>query len=123
MYEGKLKRIEDRLRNVDKIDKDFYVIAEYIIQLAKHSSALFKCSEYEERRLLINTVLLNVKWNGVNLCYDYKEPFNLLADMRESTGWGTLVDVFRTKLLDIEKASLINSIKQIFNANYRETNS
>lgn len=87
-YDTELKRIEDKLRNVEKVDKDFYVTAEYIIQLAKHSSALFKCSEYEERRLLINTVLLNVKWNGVNLCYDYKEPFNLLAEMNQSTVWG-----------------------------------
>lgn len=129
MYEEKLKqydterkRIEDKLRNVEKVDKDFYMTAEYIIQLAKHSSALFRYSEYKERRLLINTALLNVKWNGVTLYYDYKEPFNLLAEMNQSTVRGTLVDVFRTKLLDLEKASLINSIKQIFHANYRETN-
>lgn len=87
-YDTKLKRIEDKLRNVEKVDKDFYITAEYIIQLAKHSSALFRCSEYEERRLLINIVFLNFKWNGVNLCYDHKEPFNLLAKMHESTGWG-----------------------------------
>ena len=60
MYEGKLKRIEDRLRNVEKIDKDFYVTAEYIIQLANLSSESCRCSEYEERRLMINTVILNV---------------------------------------------------------------
>ena len=60
MYEGKLKRIEDRLRNVEKVDKDFYVTAEYITQLANHSSESCRCSEYEERRLMINTVILNV---------------------------------------------------------------
>ncbi len=49
------------------------VNAEYIIQLAKYSSELFKCSDYEGRRLLIKTVLTNVAWNSVNLCYDYKE--------------------------------------------------
>ena len=78
-YDSELNRIEDKLINIDEIDKDFYVTAEYILQLAKHSSELFKRSEYEERRLLINTVLLNVTWDGVSLCYDYKEPFNLLA--------------------------------------------
>jgi len=87
-YDSELNRIEDKLINIDEIDKDFYVTAEYILQLAKHSSELFKRSEYEERRLLINTVLLNVTWDGVSLCYDYKEPFNLLVQMNESTVWG-----------------------------------
>jgi len=80
-YETELNRIEDKLNNVNKTDKDFYATAGYIVQLAKHSNELFKCSEYEERRLLIKTVLTNVTWNGENLSYDYLEPFNLLAEM------------------------------------------
>ena len=91
--------------------------AEYILQLAKHSSDLFRCSEYEERRLLIKTVLLNVTWNGVSLCYDYKEPFNILAEMNESPVWGPLVGVFRTKILEINSDSIINNIKLIFQTN------
>lgn len=83
-YETELNRIEDKLSNIDETDKDFYATAGYIVQLAKHSNALFKCSEYEERRLLVNTVLTNVTWNGENLIYDYLEPFNLLAEMNDS---------------------------------------
>ena len=112
-YDSELNRIEDKLINIEEIDKDFYVTAEYILQLAKHSDELFRCSEYEERRLLINTVLLNVTWDGVSLCYDYKEPFNLLAQMNESPVWGTLLDVLRTKILDINLNPLINNIKFI----------
>jgi len=63
-YETELNRIEDKLSNIDETDKDFYAAGGYIIQLAKHSNQLFKCSEYEERRLLIKTVLTNVTWNG-----------------------------------------------------------
>ena len=106
MYEAKLKQydtelnsIEDKLKSVDETDKDFYVTAEYILQLTKHSSELFRCSEHEERRLLINTVLLNVTWDGVSLCYDYQEPFNLLAEMNESPVWGGCVDKVRTCLM------------------------
>ncbi|MAT39111.1 MAG: hypothetical protein CL946_05860 [Ectothiorhodospiraceae bacterium] len=47
----------------------------------------------------VNTVIQNVKWRRAR--------------------WGTLVDVFRTKIMDIEKASLINSIKQILQADIR----
>jgi len=63
----------------DETDKDFYATTGYIVQLARHSNELFKCSEYEERRLLVKTVLTIVTWS-----YDYLEPFNLLAEMNES---------------------------------------
>ncbi len=87
-YDKELDDIEDKLKNVNDVDKDFYITVDYILNLAQQSSELFKCSEYEERRLLINTVLLNATWDGVSLCYDYKEPFNLLAEMNNSTEWG-----------------------------------
>jgi len=87
-YDSELNSIEDKLTRVDEVDKGFYVTAEYILKLAQHSSELFKRSEYEERRLLIKTVLLNATWDGASLCYDYQEPFNLLAEMNESTVWG-----------------------------------
>ena len=97
-YDSELNSIEDKLLRVDEVDKDFYVTAEYILQLAQQSSDLFKRSEHEERRLLINTVLLNVTWDGVSLCYDYKEPFNLLAEMNESPVWGARPDSNRRPL-------------------------
>ena len=83
-YDTELNNIEDKLKSVDETDKDFYVTAGYIVQLAKHSDELFRCSEYEERRLLIKTVLTNVTWDSEKLSYDYLEPFNLLAEMNES---------------------------------------
>ncbi|NIP31957.1 MAG: hypothetical protein GTO02_21005 [Candidatus Dadabacteria bacterium] len=98
-YDTDLEIIGDKLKRVDEVDKDFYITAEYILKLAQHSSELFKCSEHEERRLLINTVLLNATWDGVCLSYDYKEPFNLLAEMNQSTEWGRWVDKVRTYLI------------------------
>jgi len=66
-YDTELEIIEDQLKRVNEVDKDFYITAEYILKLAKQSSKLFKCSEHEERRLLINTILLNATWDGVSL--------------------------------------------------------
>jgi hypothetical protein len=55
MYEAKLKHhdsdlqiIEDKLKKVDEVDKDFYITAEYILKLSQHCSELFRCSEYED---------------------------------------------------------------------------
>ena len=87
-YDSELQIIEDKLKRVDEVDKDFYITVDYILKLAQHSSELFRRSEYEERRVLINTVLLNTTWDGISLCYDYKEPFNLLAEMKERPVWG-----------------------------------
>jgi len=81
--------------------------SEYIVQLAEHNSELFERSEYEERRLLINTGLLNATWDGVSLYYDYKEPFNLLAEMNESMVVGGWVDKVRTCLMS--SAEVISS--------------
>ena len=97
-YDSELDIIEDKLKSVDEVDKDFYITAEYILQLAQRSSELFKRSEHEERRLLIKTVLLNVTWDGVSLCYDYRNPFNLLAEMNGSTVWGAQPDLNRRPL-------------------------
>ena len=124
-YEGKLKqyetdlnKIEDKLSKVDETDKSFYVTAGYIVELAKHSRELFRCSEYEERRLLIKTVLTNATWNGENLSYNYLEPFNLLAEMNESLLLGTSLDLFRTKILELKNSTFIYNLTntaQIFN--------
>lgn len=91
-YDLELDRIKDKLSKVEKVDKDFYLTAGSIIALAKHGAELFKRSEPEERRLLIQTVLLNVKWNGQKLLYDYAEPFNLLVEMNDRPIWGELWD-------------------------------
>ncbi len=87
-YDRELDRIADRLTSIEKVDKEFYVTAGYIIQLAKHSAELFERSEYSERIELINIVLSNVTWDGEKLHYDYNSPFHLLANLNESTSWG-----------------------------------
>ena len=88
-YDTELTRIEDKLSAVDNVDKDFYITAGYIIQLAQHSAELFERSEDEERKLLIKTVLTNVTWDGEKLSYDYNIPFNLLVDLDERSIMGS----------------------------------
>jgi site-specific DNA recombinase len=87
-YDSEIGRIQSKLDSVQQVDKDFYVTTGYLIQLAKHSAELFKRSDHEERRLLINTVLLNVKWDGKKLSYAYQEPFNLLVSLKTRTLMG-----------------------------------
>lgn len=87
-YNKQLVAIQTKLNNVQDVDKSFYVTANLIVELANHSEELFRRSEPEEAQLLIKTVLQNVTWDGKNLHYDYTEPFNLLANLKDSTVWG-----------------------------------
>lgn len=82
-----------------------------MVQLAKHCSELFKCSEYEERRLLIKAILLNDTLDGVTLFYEYNEPFNLVAELNQSMGVGTLVDELSIKIYKVKPDSFLNNIK------------
>ncbi len=84
LYDSQMKLAKDKMDRVEKVGKDFYVTAGYIVQLAKHSSELFKRSELEDRKLLITTVLSSITWDGEKLHYDYIFPFNLLADVQKS---------------------------------------
>jgi len=52
-YDSELNSIEDKLKRIDEVGKDFYITTEYILQLAQKSSELFRRSEHEERRLLL----------------------------------------------------------------------
>ncbi len=89
-YDVELSRIKVQLAKVEKVDKDFYLTAGYIIALVRHGAELFKRSEPEERRLLIKTILPNATWDGEKLHYEYLSPFDLLVQMNERPIWGGL---------------------------------
>lgn len=101
----------------DKMDRveNFYVTAGYIVQLAKHSSELFKRSELEDRKLLITTVLSSITWDGEKLHYDYIFPFNLLADVQKSSNGVDLLHLREhlIKFRNLSKDKIENTIKQL----------
>lgn len=94
-YEEKMRQydldtveLDEKIKRVEKVESSFYVTAGYIIELTKNSSKLFEVSKEEERRLLIKTVLLNIRWNGEKLLYEYNSPFDLIVQLNEGTTWG-----------------------------------
>lgn len=120
-YEEKLKqyeveegRIDEKLQKVEQVSKTFYITAGYIIELARHSAQLFERSEVEERRQLIKLVLLNPRWDGEKLDYDFAEPFNLLANLEDRPLMGTMLDAFRTLVINLENSTIKDSIKNLF---------
>lgn len=106
-YDNQTLEIEDKIKRVEKVENDFYITAGYIIELTKHSSQLFECSEEDERRLLIKTVLLNIRWNGEKLLYEYNSPFDLIVQLNEGTTWGRLWEEIRNSLMSYYLLELI----------------
>ena len=79
-YKRLLDDVFTKIRASEQVDNSFYVTAKYILELVKNSGLLFEKAEKEERQILINTVLTNIRYDGKKLGYDYIEPFNLFAD-------------------------------------------
>jgi len=60
-YDSDLEIVEDKLKQVNGVDKDFYITAEYILKLAHHSRKLFQHSEYEESLKRVAKILNQYK--------------------------------------------------------------
>lgn len=82
-YDKLYKEVTDKIRSSEQTEDSFYITAKYVLELAKHSRELFENALDEERAVLINTVLLNIRWDGKNLLYDYLKPFDLLVDFKK----------------------------------------
>jgi len=56
--------------------------------VSRKAKELFLNSEVDERKVLLNNVLLNLIWNGEKLDYNYQKPFNIIAEFNGSPVWG-----------------------------------
>ena len=60
----------------DKADKEHYITANTILNLAKRAREIFESSEPQEKRYLLNFLLQNVELKQKNLLYKLKTPFD-----------------------------------------------
>ncbi len=69
-----------------KADESFHVTANMVLSLAQRSREIFKSSEVEEKRQLLNFVFQNLELKGKKLSVILREPFKIIKDtsLRES---------------------------------------
>lgn len=81
-YKEKQQGLLFKMKQLDSADKKYYITASTILSLAQRAHQLFKSSEIEEKRQIINFVFQNLKLDGKNLLFETKTPFNevLLAN-------------------------------------------
>ncbi len=71
----------------------FMPIARRTIELAKRLPELVFSMEIENRRILLNSILLNLKLDTESLYADYQTPWNLLANKPSKESWGDRGDL------------------------------
>jgi len=75
-------------------DEEYYITVDMLLNLASRAKELFLGSEPEEKRVLIQTTLRNLKMRDGLLCYEWNKPFDSIAKSKECNSWGGwLMDV------------------------------
>ena len=84
-------QIEDHTR----ADEDFYITAPKILDLANKALEIFKSSEVNEKRALINLLLQNPLLSGRKLLFSLRSPFYMIAKCGQIENWLPRQDDFR----------------------------
>lgn len=78
-------------------DEEYYLTAQYLVQIASRAKELFAGSELEEKRLLLNMTLQNLRLDGKIVRYDWKKPFDKITFYTSRPSWLRQWDVTRTR--------------------------
>ena len=68
-------------------DEEYYLTAQYLVQIASRAKELFAGSEPEEKRLLLNMTLQNLRLDGKIVLYDWIKPFDKIAFYASRPSW------------------------------------
>jgi len=87
-YKEKQQELLFKMKQLDNADKNYYITANTILSLAQRAHQLFKSSEIEEKRQIINFVFQNLRLDGKNLLFETKTPFNEVLLANTTHEWG-----------------------------------
>ena len=87
-----------RLEQLQEAETNYYITAQMLLKLADRAYDIFMSSEVGQKRLLLKTVLSNLKISGENVHWELVSPFDLIADSFDCIQWhpqGDLNPCFR----------------------------
>lgn len=87
-----------RLEQLQEAETNYYITAQMLLKLADRAYDIFISSEVEQKRLLVKTVLSNLKICGENVHWEVVSPFDLIALSSDRIQWhpqGDLNPCFR----------------------------
>lgn len=112
-YDKKLKEMKEKQYDINiqieehtRADENYYITASNVLNLAKNACELFKSSEIEEKRAILNYLLQNCVANGKNIEFSLRSPYNHILTFTNQPTWLPLLVVFRTLNWDSIKSEL-----------------
>jgi hypothetical protein len=95
-YDKKLKEMKEKQYDINiqiedhtRADKNYYITASTVLNLAKNAFELFKSSEVLEKRAILNYLLQNCVANGNELEFSIRSPYNHILTFANQPTWLT----------------------------------
>ncbi len=79
-FRDKIAEIDTRLAILQEAEDNYYITANYLLELATRAYDLFVGSEVEEKRQLIKLVLQNLRVEGKVVRYEATKPFDTILN-------------------------------------------
>ncbi|MCD6225468.1 recombinase zinc beta ribbon domain-containing protein [bacterium] len=86
-FREKINEIDGKLASLQKAEDEYYITANYLLELANRAYELFKSSEAEEKRQLLKLVLQNCTLKGRKLQFTLKKPFDSILFCASRQAW------------------------------------
>lgn len=83
-FRNKINEIDGKLVSLQKAEDEYYLSANYLLELANRAYDLFISSEIEERRQLLKLTLQNLTLDGKKVHFQAQKPFDTLLDFADS---------------------------------------
>ncbi len=80
-YKTEMNRIEESLRQHKQANFDYVECGIQLLELAKNAYSEYMKQSIMEQRRILNFVLSNCTLKGEKVCYDFNEPFDLIAQI------------------------------------------
>ncbi len=86
-YRAKQHELQGKMAKLTTADEDYYITADYLLQLSNRAYELFQSSEVQEKRQLLKLILQNLRLNGSSVDYDLIKPFDKIFFYASRQQW------------------------------------
>lgn len=101
-----------RLERLQEAETNYFITAQLLLKLANRAQDIFVGSEVEQKRLLIKTVLSNLKITNGKLDYELRSPFETIAKCADHSEWRPIQTGFAEQAIPFKHT--LSSMQMIF---------
>ena len=95
--------LNDKLKRIIEADENYSITLISLLNICSKAPELFESSKIEQKRQLINFLLLNLKLKGKTLLYDVNKPFDAILNAKKCSNWLGTVDKVRTRIVSLNE--------------------